>query len=75
MALSLLSFIAITIAGFGAFHASARRAGLHTNTWINLGLGFLIAVASVGLLMKRSWLPLSVMSHAILLISFKKGRC
>lgn len=69
MALSLLSFIAITIAGFGAFHASARRAGLHTNTWINLGLGFLIAVASVGLLMKHSWLPLSVMSHAILLIS------
>ena len=69
MALSLLSFIAITIAGFGAFHASARRAGLHTDTWINLGLGFLIAVASVGLLMKHSWLPLSVMSHAILLIS------
>ena len=47
MALTLLSFFALAIAGFGGCQALTRRMALPTNALINLGLGFFVAMALV----------------------------
>ena len=69
MVLTLLSFFALAIAGFGVCEASTRRLKLPTNALINLGLGFFVATAVVGFIISHSWLPISTVSQAILLVS------
>ena len=69
MALTLLSFFTLAIAGFGACQAFSRRLALPTNALINLGLGFFAAMAVVGFVMSQNWAALSTVSLAILLAS------
>ena len=54
MALTLLSFCALAIAGFGFCHASARRIDVTTNAFIHLGLGFFVAVAATGFMVSQA---------------------
>ena len=69
MALTLLSFFALAIAGFGVCQASTRRLGLPADALINLGLGFFVAMAAVSFIVSQNWLPISTVSQAILLVS------
>ena len=46
MALTLLSFFTLAIAGFGVCQASTRRLELPTNALINFGLGFFVVMAA-----------------------------
>ena len=69
MALTLLSFFALAIAGFGGCQALTRRMALPTNALINLGLGFFVAMAVVSLIVSQNWFALSAASQAILLVS------
>ena len=69
MALTLLSFFTLAIAGFGACQAFTRRLALPTNSLINLGLGFFVAMAVVSFLVSQNWLAISKVSQAILLMS------
>ena len=69
MALTLLSFFALAIAGFGVCQASTRRLGLPAGALINLGLGFFVAMAAVSFIVSQNWLPISTVSRAILLVS------
>ena len=69
MALTVLSFCALTIAGFGFCHALARRIDVTTNAFIHLGLGFFVAVAATGFMVNQAGLPISVVSQAILWVS------
>ena len=69
MALTLLSFFTLAIAGFGACQAFTRRLALPTNALINLGLGFFAAMAVVGFVVSQNWAALSTVSLAILLVS------
>ena len=69
MALTLLSFFALAIAGFGVCQASTRRLGLPADALINLGLGFFVAMAVVSFIVSQNWLPISTVSQAILLVS------
>ena len=69
MALTLLSFFTLAIAGFGFCQASTRRLGLPDDALINLGLGFFAAMALVSFIISQNWLPISTVSRAILLVS------
>ena len=69
MALTLLSFFALAIAGFGVCQASTRLLELPTNALIKLGLGFFVAMAAVSCIVSQNWLPISRVSQAILLVS------
>ena len=69
MALTLLSFFTLAIAGFGVCQASTRRLELPTDGLINLGLGFFVAMAVVSFIVSQNWLPISTVSQAILLVS------
>ena len=69
MALTLLSFCALAIAGFGFCHAVARRIDVTTNAFIHVGLGFFVAVAATGFMVSQAGLPISVVSQAILWVS------
>ena len=69
MALTLLSFFALAIAGFGVCQALTRQLELPTNALINLGLGFFVAMAAVSCIVSQNWLPISTVSQAILLMS------
>ena len=69
MALTLLSFFALAIAGFGVCQASTRLLELPTNALIKLGLGFFVAMAAVSCIVSQNWLPISTVSQAILLVS------
>ena len=69
MALTLLSFCALAIAGFGFCHALARRIDVTTNAFIHLGLGFFAAVAATGFVVSQAGLAISVVSQAILWVS------
>ena len=69
MALTLLSFFALTIAGFGVCQALARQLKLPTNAPINLGVGFFMAMAVVSCIVSQNWLPISTVSQAIFLMS------
>ena len=69
MALTLLSFFALAIAGFGVCQASTRLLELPTNGLIKLGLGFFVAMAAVSCIVSQNWLPISRVSQAILLVS------
>ena len=69
MALTLLSFFALAIAGFGGCQSLTRRMELPTNALIDLGLGFFAAMAVVGFVVSRNWFAVSSVSHTILLIS------
>ena len=69
MVLTLLSFFALAIAGFGVCEASTRRLKLPTNALIILGIGFFVAIAVVVFIVSQSWLPISIVSQAILLVS------
>ena len=69
MALTLLSFFALAIAGFGVCQASTRLLEIPTNTLIKLGLGFFVAMAAVGFIVSQNWLPISRGSQSILLVS------
>ena len=69
MALTLLSFFALAIAGFGVCQALTRQLELPTNALIKLGLGFFVAMAVVSCIVSQNWLPISRVSQAILLVS------
>jgi cbb3-type cytochrome oxidase subunit 3 len=69
MALTLLSFFALAIAGFGVCQVLTRRLELPTNALINLGLGFFLIMAGVSFIVSQSWLAISTVSQAILLVS------
>ena len=69
MALTLLSFFALAIVGFGVCQASTRRLGLPADALINLGLGFFVTMAVVSFIVRQNWLPISTVSQAILLVS------
>ena len=69
MALTLLSFFALAIAGFGVCQALTRLLELPTNALIKLGLGFFVAMAAVSCIVSQNWLPISTVSQAILLMS------
>jgi hypothetical protein len=70
MALSLLSFFVLAVSGLGLCHGLARRTGLHSNLWVELGLGFFCVTAAVGYFLSMAWLPIS---QASLLIVFFSG--
>ena len=74
MALTLLSFFALAIAGFGVCQASTRLLELPTNALIKLGLGFFVAMAAVSCIVSQNWLPISRVSQAILLVSCVRRR-
>jgi hypothetical protein len=69
MALTFLSFCALAFTGFGLCEALTRRLALPANTLINLGLGFFVAMAVVGLIVSQNWFALSAVSQAILVVS------
>ena len=69
MALTFLSFCALAFTGFGLCQALTRRLALPTKTLINLGLGFFVAMAVVGLIVSQNWFALSAVSQAILVVS------
>ena len=69
MALTLLSFFALAIAGFGVCQASTRRLKLPTDPMINLGLGFFVTMAVVSFIVSQNWFAISTVSQAILLVS------
>ena len=68
MALTLMSFFSLAIAGFGVCQASTRRLGLPADALINLGAGFFVAMAGVSFIVSQSWLPISTVSQAILIV-------
>ena len=70
MALSLLSFFALAVSGLGLCHGLARRTGLDSNLWVELGLGYFCVTAAVGCILSMAWLPIS---QASLLIVFFSG--
>ncbi|GIS02586.1 MAG: hypothetical protein CM15mP103_11370 [Gammaproteobacteria bacterium] len=69
MALTVFSFFALAIAGFGVCQALTRQLELPTNALINLGLGFFVAMAVVSCIVSQNWLPISTVSQAIFLMS------